>query len=57
MSFVACTNCGCNLECHVSDFLLNGNWKDGCQNTKDGNPCTCDEFKPTLKQLVSLITM
>ncbi len=52
MPFDTCTKCGCDIELHVSDFLSTGNWKDSCQHTVDGVICTCDEFEPTLLQLL-----
>ena len=55
MQFDTCTKCGCGIEYHISDFILTGNWKDSCQHTVDGNICTCDEFSPTLQQLLYLI--
>ena len=57
MPFNTCVSCGCNLQFHVSDFILNGNWKDGCQNIKDGKRCTCDEFSPKLKELLTCIVL
>ena len=55
MPFTTCTKCGCDIEYHISDFLLNGNWKDSCQHIVDGKLCTCDEFEPTLSQLLTRI--
>lgn len=57
MYFDACANCGCDLQFHVSDFVLNGNWKDGCQHIEDGKRCTCNAFSPTLKELLTSIVM
>ena len=52
MQLEICLKCGCDLSYHVSDFLLTGNWKDSCQHTVDGKICACDEFSPTLQELV-----
>jgi len=53
MQYDTCTKCGCDIECHISNFDLNDNWKDSCQHTIDGNICTCDEFEPTLHQFLT----
>jgi len=57
MDFGKCMTCGCDLKQHVSNFILNGNWKDGCQNIEDGKICTCDEFSPSLTELLTCIVL
>jgi len=52
MNLDTCTKCGCDIKYHVSDFILNGNWKDSCQHIIDGKICTCDAFSPTLRELL-----
>lgn len=50
-----CWNCGHDLEFHTSDFVLNDNWKDKCNHVGEQEKCTCEEFSPTVKQLMSII--
>jgi len=52
MQFDICMKCGCHISHHISDFILNDDWKDRCNHTIDGKTCTCDEFSPTLRELV-----
>lgn len=52
MDWNICINCGCDIKFHVSDFVLNGDWKDGCQHNTDGKVCTCDAFSPTLREFL-----
>ena len=50
-----CWKCGHEIEFHTSDFELNNNWKDNCHHTGEEGNCTCDEFNPTMDQLMAII--